>query len=418
MNSTWNFIICICVLVVGIPCVVMGADIWIPDDYGTIVAGVSAAIDGDTVWVRDGTYTGEGNKNILTYGKRITIRSQNGPFNCIIDCENAGRGFACATSEENDTVIQGFTVMNGNPGTYGGGMYFNAASPTVSDCILMNNITLSAGGGIYCNNAAPRIINCMIMENETGAGGGLYCEGSNIETIEIINCTIVGNNAGNQGGGIGAYIAMSSISVKNCIVWNNNNNQIIMDAHTFISVTYSDIQGGWSGTGNIDDNPLFVLGRFGEYYLSQFAAGQGADSPCINAGSDPAADICWNSSTVCLDAFTTRTDNWEDIETVDMGFHYSLPACIRDGDVTLDDQITAGDAQAAFSIVMGTLQPSPEQECAADCNDDGSITAGDAQMIFSKAMGTGECAEPIFTPTPIPTTTPTPMPTTTPTPHL
>jgi len=53
---------------------------------------VNAANTGDTVWVADGTYTKEGNKNLTWSGKHITVRSLNGPSNCIIDCQNAGRG--------------------------------------------------------------------------------------------------------------------------------------------------------------------------------------------------------------------------------------------------------------------------------------------------------------------------------------
>jgi len=65
-----------------------------------------------------------------------------------------------------------------------------------------------------------------------------------------------------------------------------------------VSVSYSDVQGGQATvykdvactlnwlTGNIDADPLFVTGPQGEYYLSQTAAGQGADSPAVNAG-DP-----------------------------------------------------------------------------------------------------------------------------------
>ncbi|HPQ42467.1 MAG TPA: dockerin type I domain-containing protein, partial [bacterium] len=56
--------------------------------------------------------------------------------------------------------------------------------------------------------------------------------------------------------------------------------------------------------------------------------------------------------------------------------------CIHDGDVTLDGGITAADAQAAFYIVLGSMTPTPEQACAADCNGDDSVTAADAQLIF------------------------------------
>ena len=73
----------------------------------------------------------------------------------------------------------------------------------------------------------------------------------------------------------------------------------------------------------------------------------------------------------------------------------SEPPCINDGDVTLDDELTAGDAQLAFLIALGAYSPSFEEECAADCNGDEDITAGDAQLIFMAVLGSGSCVDPL-----------------------
>ena len=94
-----------------------------------------------------------------------------------------------------------------------------------------------------------------------------------------------------------------------------------------LTITYSDVQGGeaavyvdpgctlnW-GAGMIDADPLFVPGPGGNFYLSQTAAGQGSDSPCINAGSGTAVSLG-------LDDKTTRTDGLPDTGMVDMGYHY------------------------------------------------------------------------------------------------
>ncbi len=71
------------------------------------------------------------------------------------------------------------------------------------------------------------------------------------------------------------------------------------------------------------------------------------------------------------------------------------PACIHDGDANLDGSATAGDAQLAFLIALGSFTPTYEEECAADCNGDWEITAGDAQAIFLMALGSGSCADPL-----------------------
>ncbi|MBN1297144.1 hypothetical protein JXA80_10220 [bacterium] len=69
--------------------------------------------------------------------------------------------------------------------------------------------------------------------------------------------------------------------------------------------------------------------------------------------------------------------------------------CVNNGDVNDDDAITAGDAQLAFQIALGSYSPSYQEACSADCNGDESITAGDAQQIFMTALGSQSCVDPL-----------------------
>ncbi|MBM3324144.1 MAG: T9SS type A sorting domain-containing protein, partial [Calditrichaeota bacterium] len=98
----------------------------------------------------------------------------------------------------------------------------------------------------------------------------------------------------------------------NCILWANIPEQIFLDYGGTVQVTYSDIQGGWPGTGNINADPLFVSGADSPYYLSQLVAGQAVQSPCVDAG-DPSSPVTEG---------TTRTDGVQDTWPVDMGYHY------------------------------------------------------------------------------------------------
>jgi hypothetical protein len=94
------------------------ATIRVPADQPTIQAGIDAAAEGDTVLVADGTYTGDGNRDIDFTGKAIVVKSENGPENCVIDCQGSvddpHRGFIFQNGEVHTSILQGFTITNGH----------------------------------------------------------------------------------------------------------------------------------------------------------------------------------------------------------------------------------------------------------------------------------------------------------------
>jgi parallel beta-helix repeat protein len=66
---------------------------YVPDDYPTIKAAIQGVFPDSVIIVRDGVYTGSANRNLSFGGKALTLMSENGPANCIIDCENIKGGF-------------------------------------------------------------------------------------------------------------------------------------------------------------------------------------------------------------------------------------------------------------------------------------------------------------------------------------
>jgi len=249
---------------------------------------------------------------------------------------------------------------------------------------------------VYCGWASLLFMyNCLIDSNKSGnTGGGVYLSSDSYS--DLSNCTLAYNSAFSAGGIRGA--ATTHLTVLNSILWGDSPDEIYGEIND-LSVTYTDIQGGHAGEGNLDLDPLFVTGPWGHHCLSHLGTGHLFDSPCINSGSDLSETICFDSlqGQFCLNTLTTRTDALEDDGQVDMGYHYAVttPSCIHHGDVNLNGEITAEDAQKAFMIALGAYTPTVEEACAADCNSDGSVTAGDAQGIFAAALGMGECADPL-----------------------
>jgi hypothetical protein len=188
----------------------------------TIQAGIDVAQNSDTVQVADGTYTGEGNKDLDFGGKPITVRSENGPETCIIDCEGEGRGFYFHSGETEFAVVDGFHIRSGSPGVpdLGGGIFVFLSSPTIRNCTISDN-TAWYGAGVFCQYSDAAIIACTIAENTAEVGGGIYCEHS---SPTVIGCTISRNTAygaGDTSRGGGVCCEDSSLVIHNCSIVGN-----------------------------------------------------------------------------------------------------------------------------------------------------------------------------------------------------
>ncbi|HUT02886.1 MAG TPA: right-handed parallel beta-helix repeat-containing protein [bacterium] len=196
-------------------------------------------------------------------------------------------------------------TISGNWAESGGG---GIASWWMSPCVMNNQIvgnwSRRDGGGICCD-FAETVSNNTIAENTAEAdGGGIWCE----YVIMFNNNTISGNVAGGLGGGIYSPDYGGS-HITDSIIWNNG------DDLENCTATYCCVRDPDEGQGNIHADPLFVSGPFGDYYLN-------AQSPCIDAGSRPAAEAG-------LSRMTTQADGTPDAWTVDMGVHYRIPTSQR-----------------------------------------------------------------------------------------
>ena len=189
--------------------------------HPNIKSAITASANGDVIIVKDGIYTGPDNTNLSLMGKEITVKSENGPGSCTIDCENSANSTAFNmfnTFEGSGTVIMGFTIT----GATGSAIQCNSASPTIIGCIITSNSANNAGGGaIGCDFSSAIIKDCTITDNTGQWGGAINLSYS---SPDIENCVFTGNAAtiSDMGGGAIYCGAYSSPTVKNCLFASNS----------------------------------------------------------------------------------------------------------------------------------------------------------------------------------------------------
>jgi parallel beta-helix repeat protein len=318
--------------------------VYVPDDYAIIQDAIVAVASGDTVIVRPGTYL---ETEIAFMGKSIHLLAERGPAETVIDGSAAGSVFVFNAGEGPDAILEGFTITNGKKWDGGGIAIFDdlgtlPASPTVRNCVIENNEGSGGGGGIQiAGGSTATIDNCLIQDNFTSAYDGAGVVIFNSQPL-FKNCTIRNNTATRNGGGFSLWDTSTILTTRNCIMTGNlPNNVAVTSGAPAIRVRYSLSQGDgaetWFGTGCIDDDPLYTTGPLGDAYLSQMAAGQIADSPCLNTGKDTVAPY-----------WTTRTDHAWDGNVVDMGYHY------RDPDGVELSTTGAPGGLMTFDVINGT----------------------------------------------------------------
>jgi beta propeller repeat protein len=258
----------------------------------------------DTIVVTEGIY----HEDIDFKGRTLTIRSANPDDPDIVAAtiiQGSGRAVAFSRGEGTDCIISGFTITSGSKGVY----CANDAMPIISKCTITG--CGSAGVSLY-RGGNPSFTGCRIIAN---SGDGIemipYKSGRNFvdNYPTISNCVVVSNGRYGISGGVPTVtnctiagnllggIQDSTITMTNSIVYYNGNAQIAAGTGT---ITYSDIQDGWTGVGNIDADPAFADRDGGDYHLKSLTGRWNPDSrtwvkddassPCIDGG-DPGSPL-------------------------------------------------------------------------------------------------------------------------------
>ena len=209
--------------------------------------------------------------------------------------------------------------------------------------------------------------NCTIADNVIGGAPGPEERGAGISGTSqtIVTDSIVRGNIPEQTFGLDCgNVSYSNIQDSDCLGSAGN----IADDPLFIGPGY------WANVHdpNIvvepdDPNAVWVMG---DYHLSQIAAGQGVDSPCVDAGSDTAVNVGMGIYD------TTRTDRVLDEGIVDMGYHYRQNVADLNGDGIVD----MGDL--AILCCQWDQEPAePSADIAPPTAGDGIVDARDLAMI-------------------------------------
>jgi len=219
---------------------------------------------------------------------------------------NSSNGGGIFMNASNPTLMH-VTISENTAGENGGGMFITLSIPDLSHVMITENNSIIGGGifldkfstanlnyviisdnnadegaGIYLTaNSDPNLTHVMIVKNSSNfSGGGMYI-GDNSSPI-LMHVTISENSAANGGG---LFLENSDIGLvnpvlTNSIIWDNIPGSIyLLTGNEEPIISYSDIEGGWEGEGNIESNPLFTDPENTDYTLMD-------GSPCIDSG-DP-----------------------------------------------------------------------------------------------------------------------------------
>lgn len=316
-------------------------------DYPTIQSAVDAVQEGDVIELGDGTFTGEGNRDIDLHGKDLTVRSASGqPAACVIDCAASGvdlhRAFFMHSGESSATLIADVTITEGYE-TWGGALaiYYSAA-PVISGCIFRGNTaTLGgavylrgtgdarfencifeensaegnqpAGAGVCCDNGTHTFVSCTFQGNIAAgfaaAGGGVQCRGNTSATFE--DCLFVGNFCLDGGsicaGGGGFYAVDSAPTVLRCTFTDNHTDQD-GGALTFLDEAHERV-------GQATVGYCTITGNGARYGASVSCCGEAAVliEQCTlvgNAGAEGAGGVscgCYSSAEIVRSIIASST---------------------------------------------------------------------------------------------------------------
>lgn len=180
-------------------------------------------------------------------------------------------------------------LFEGNNSSMGGALC-DMIGATIENCRFTNNTANTKGGAYYIYaNKDSKLVNTIFDNNNAKLGGAIYNKGK----ITMINCDLVNNNVTENGGAM--YNETHNSKIYNSIFWGNNKNGTSNQIMGLSDYSYCAVQGGYSGTNNINlaaqndgtdsgNYPRFANPDDGDFAIDR-------TSVCVNAGDNSVQGI-------------------------------------------------------------------------------------------------------------------------------
>jgi nitrous oxidase accessory protein len=269
----------------AVPMSAIAADVYVDDNgndttgdgtsiipWKTIGYAVSQASDGDTIILRDGTYT----ENI-EIDKQLTIRSENGAILAIVTAADPNENVLFITADK--VTIDGLTI-SGATEVQMAGIYLYSSD----NSSILNNICSGNYNGVYLYYSDNATVSNNTCSDNTN---GIYLYRSEDVTISDNNCdtndygiliegssriAINGNTCSENGVGI-RVLPSEDVTISNNTCENNDYGLYISYYTGYNADDFNDLIAG----NTLENNNV------GQYYFEDISGTQGSssDSTCF-----------------------------------------------------------------------------------------------------------------------------------------
>ncbi len=424
------------------------ATINVPDEAATIQAAVDAALDGDTVLIAPGTYSGDGNWDVDIFDKDLCVRGA-GPETTVIDCAEEGtedhRAFVASSQFGNSVTIENLSIINGTAGgsLSGAGIASAFANLRVSNCLIRDCRSTSPGGAISMTGGSLYVVATQFSSNLGFGGGALYlnhCSPTTISgcqfdtsyslgngggaiwadacTVSVSNSFFIGSFVGggfpvsNRGGAVLVHSGEASFS--GCAFYDNKIWELggavaaLNSNVTFDSCTFSGNESGNSRTDESGGAALYLDGgsaairtcsfSHNHTYWASGAVMITASSYCqiensIMAFTANGTAVEGSANLTCTDIFGNELGDWvgEIADQAGINGNFSLDPLFCDtatGDLKLQEESPCAPGGNDCGVRLGSRRVGCEVHCG-DANGDAIVNVSDAVYLISYIFSDG-----------------------------